>query len=274
MNDVRRQFMTLASREPVPLGRAALLIAKEEYPELDVDKYLQRFSELARKAEPLVRAGADTVERIQRLSHFLFEMQGFAGNSEEYEDPRNSYLNEVLDRKLGIPISLSILYLEVGRRLGINLYGVGFPAHFLVKAVDGRGELIIDPYNEGEILTLEEIKSRLQQIYEQPVDLNPSMLKAIPARQILTRMLRNLKNVYSSKSDWLHALAALDRILMLEPRSADEMLERGSIYEKLECFQPALDDLQSFLSNAPDHPAADAARDGVVRLMRQVARIN
>src|SRR6266851_7713635 len=159
MSDARREFVALTSREPVPLARAALLIAKEEYPNLEVEKYLNRFSELARKAEPLVHAGADTIERVQRLSHFLFELQGFAGNDDQLDDPRNSFLNDVLDRKLGIPISLSVVYLEVGRRLGLNLYGVGFPHHFLVKAVDNRGELIIDPFNEGQILTLEDRKS-------------------------------------------------------------------------------------------------------------------
>src|SRR5208282_5805238 len=115
-------------------------------PELDIDKYMDQLATLAREAEPAVHAGANTVERVQALSHFLFEERGFEGNRDRYSDPRNSFLNEVLDRRLGIPITLSIVYLEVGRRLGIDLYGVSFPAHFLVKAVDERGELIIDPF--------------------------------------------------------------------------------------------------------------------------------
>src|SRR5208282_3287743 len=160
MNDARNQFATIAAREPVPLARGALLIAREEYPDLDVDQYMDRLAALAREAEPAVRAGADTVERVQLLSHFLFAEKGFEGNRDQYSDPRNSYLNQVLDRRLGIPITLSVLYLEVGRRLGINLYGVSFPAHFLVKAVDERGELIIDPFCGGTILGLDEIRAR------------------------------------------------------------------------------------------------------------------
>ncbi len=274
MNEVRREFMALAAREPVPLARGALLIAKEEYPTLDIEQYVDMLAVLARKAEPVVRSGSDTVERVQLLSQFLFETQGFAGNRDNFGDPRNSYLNEVLERRLGIPITLSVVYLEVGRRLGLNLYGVSFPSHFLVKAVDERGELIIDPFNEGSILDLDEIRARLRQVYSQPVDLHPAMLKAVGARQILSRMLRNLKSIHTAASDWTRALSALDRILLLEPRSLDEILERAELFEKLECFQPALDDLQSFLSIAPDHPSCDTAREGVIRLTRQVARIN
>ncbi len=274
MNDARREFSTLAAREPVPLARGALLIAKEEYPALDVGLYIDRLAELARNAESTVRAGKNTVERVQLLSAFLFEREGFEGNQKEFGDPRNSFLNEVIERKRGIPISLSVIYLEVGRRLGMNLYGVSFPGHFLVKAVDERGELIIDPFNGGAILDLGEIRERLQKIYSQPVEPHPAMLKAVGARQILARMLRNLKNIYVAAADWTRALGALDRVLMLEPRSLEDLLERAQLFERLECFQAALDDLQSFISLAPEHPAADDIRESVMRLMREVARIS
>ncbi len=274
MNDARREFSMLASREPVPLARGALLIAKEHYPGLDVDAYLERLATLAREADPIIRLGSDTVERVQLLSHFLFDQKGFEGNREQFGDPRNSFLNDVIDRRLGIPITLSVIYLEIGRRLGLNLYGVSFPTHFLVKCVDERGELIIDPFHRGSILGLDEIRARLMQIYNQPIEVQPAMLKPVGARHILARMLRNLKNIYVSASEWTPALAALDRILMLEPRSVDELLERGALYERLECFKAALDDYQSFLSQAPEHQHVDAARDAVMRLVRQVALIN
>ena len=274
MNDARREFSMLASREPVPLARGALLIAKEEYHELNVDHYVDRLSELAREAEPIVNAGNDTVEKVQLLSHFLFEQKGFEGNRDAFSDPRNSFLNDVIERRLGIPITLSVIYLEVGRRLGLNLYGVSFPTHFLVKAVDERGELLIDPFSGGVILTLEQVKARLAEIYRQPVELHPAMLKSAGARQILVRMLRNLKGIYSGASDWARSLSALDRILMLDPRAVEELAERGQVYERLECFKAALDDFQSFLSLAPEHPAAEVAREAVLRLVRQVSLIN
>ncbi len=275
MNEqARREFVELAAREPVPLARAALVIAKEEYPDLAVDQYLERMSELAREAARWIASAANTVEQVQGLSRFLFEHHRFAGNQTSYGDPRNSFLNEVLERKLGIPITLSVVYMEVGRRAGLKLDGVSFPGHFLVKATDERGELIIDPFNQGAILNLEQLRARLNQVYGQPVELHPAMLRAAPSRQILSRMLRNLKNIYVAASDWTRAMAALDRILILEPRSLEDLLERAKLYETLECFQAALDDLQSFLSMAPDHPVADAAREGVMRLAKQVSRIS
>jgi regulator of sirC expression with transglutaminase-like and TPR domain len=272
--DTRREFIALAAREPVALARGALVIAKEEYPDLSVDQYLNRLAELAREASRWVEAGANTVEKIQNLSQFLFEQQRFAGNRDNYGDPRNSFLNEVLDRKLGLPITLSVLYIEVGRRVGLKLEGISFPGHFLVKASDDRGELVIDPFNDGAILDLEQLRARLNQVYGQPVELHPAMLRAAPSRQILSRILRNLKNVYGAASDWTRAMAALDRILILEPRSLEDILERAKLYETLECFQAALDDLQSFLSIAPDHAVAEAVRESVMRLARQVAQIS
>jgi regulator of sirC expression with transglutaminase-like and TPR domain len=272
--DIRRDFASLAAREPIPLARGALLVAQEEYRELEIDKYLDKLAALAREAEMVVRMGNDTIEKVQLLSHFLFEQKGFGGNRDEYSDPRNSFLNEVLDRRLGIPITLSILYIEIGRRLGLNLFGVGFPTHFLVKAVDERGELIIDPFYDGAILTLEEIRARLTQIYGQPVEVSPAHLKPVGTRQILVRVLRNLKAVYMQKPDSTRALAALDRILLLDPRSLEELMERGALYESLECFKAALDDFQSFLSQAPEHTASETAREAILRLARQVDRIN
>ena len=272
--DPRRDFTSITAREPIPLARGALLIASEEYPALDIEHYLDRIAALAREAEPLVRGGDNTVEQVQLLSEFLFVQKGFEGNRDAFGDSRNSFLNEVLDRRLGIPITLSVIYLEVGRRLGLNLHGVSFPAHFLVKAVDDRGELIIDPFNGGAIIGLDEIRARLAQIYGQPVEVHPAMLKAVGARLILARMLRNLKGIYASGADWPRTLAALDRILILDPRAHDEILERAALYERMECFSAALGDFQSFLSIAPDHPNADGARESVVRLMPLVARIN
>ncbi len=275
MNEsLRREFTMLGAREPIPLARGALLIAKEEYPDLDLEKYLDKLAELSREAEPAVRKANDTVEKIQSLSEFLFDQKGFEGNREQYGDPRNSFLNDVLERRLGIPISLSVIYIEVGRRLGLNLYGVSFPAHFLVKAIDDRGELVIDPFNEGVILDLDEIRSRLEQIYRQPVDLHPDMLKPVSTRHILTRMLRNLKNIYARSADWQRTLSALDRILILDPRALDELLERAILYERMECFAAAREDFQSFLAQAPDHPAADTVRDAIIRLTQQVSRLN
>jgi len=273
-DDVRREFAMLAACEPIPLARGALLIAKDEYPELKSERYLDQLAALAREAEPAVRAVDGTAEKVRCLSEFLFTRKGFVGNRERYGDPRNSFLNEVLERRLGIPITLSVLYIEVGRQLGLNLRGVSFPAHFLVKAVDDRGELIIDPFNQGAILNLDEIRARLSQIYRQPLEVHPQLLRPVSEREILIRMLRNLKNIFVSGADWPRVLSALDRILMLDPRSLEELLERGVLNERLECFGAALRDFRSFLAQAPEHPAAETARQAVIRLTQKVARLN
>lgn len=272
MDDARQEFAALISRDPIPLATGALLIAKEEYPGLDVGRYAHSLDELAREAEPWAEAGG-VFERVQGLSRFLFEHKGFAGNRLSYGDPRNSFLNEVLERRLGIPITLSIVYLEVGRRLGLSLSGISFPGHFLVGALDDHVQLIVDPFEQGILLTREDLEARLERSYGQPVRIPPAALQAATPRQILARMLRNLKGIYTAASDWPRALGALDRILMLQPRATEHLLERAQLLEMLECFKPALDDLQSFAAIAPEHPAIDAVREKIVQLAREVARI-
>ncbi len=220
-----------------------------------------------------MRAGANTVERVQILSHFLFEQKGFEGNAENYNDPRNSFLNDVLDRRLGLPITLSVVYLEVGRRSG-SIFTASRSRTF-----PGQGGRRARRADYRPLQRRHDPGARRDPRAPEP-NLRPAGRVASRdaegggARHILARMLRNLKIVYVAASDWMRALAALDRILMLEPRSLEELLERGRLYERLECFKPALDDYQSFLSQAPEHPAAEAAREAVMRLMRQVALIN
>src|SRR5260370_4426655 len=183
-DDTRREFSMIVAREPVPLARGALLIAKEEYPDLDIDKYLERLAELAREADPVVGRGTNTIERVQLLCEFMFECKGVAGNRENFGDPRNSFLNDVLERRLGLPITLSLVYIEVGRRLGLNLFGVAFPHHFLVKATDDRGELIIDAFNGGTIPGPGRISTPPPTNYRQPVQVQAAMVHSLGPRLI------------------------------------------------------------------------------------------
>lgn len=273
MEDARQEFAALISRDPIPLATGALLIAKEEYGNLDVAHYAGCLDELAREVGPWM-SGGSVVERVKALSRFLFEHKGFAGNRLSYGDPRNSFLNEVLERRLGIPITLSIVYLEVGWRLGLELEGISFPGHFLVGVPDDREGLIVDPFERGMLLTRQDLEQRLSKAYGRQVRIPPSAMQAATARQILARVLRNLRHIYTAASDWPRALAALDRVLMLQPRAIDDLLERARLFEMLECFGPALDDLQNFVRIAPEHPAVDAVREKIVELTREVARIS
>jgi regulator of sirC expression with transglutaminase-like and TPR domain len=217
------------------------------------------------------------VESIVALNRYLFEELGFRGNAREYYDPRNSFLNEVLDRKLGIPITLAIVYIEVGRHIGLALHGVSFPGHFLVKCPARDGVIVLDPYAGGASLSLEDLQQRLRALRggaAPPADLAQRMLAAAGKKDILARMLRNLKGVYLQRRDFPRALAAADRVVTLEPRAADEYRERAGIYLELECFRAALSDFRNYLMLKPGADDADAVQSRVVELQRMAARLN
>jgi regulator of sirC expression with transglutaminase-like and TPR domain len=201
----------------------------------------------------------------------------FSGNLVDYYDPRNSYLNEVLERRTGIPITLSILYLEIGKRLGLNLKGVSFPGHFLVKLAVRRGQLVLDPFTGGEAQSEADLRQRLAQVLPtekaEQAQLDRYLEPATP-RQIIARVLRNLKNIYMQTGKLEQALAVMHRMLLVMPESAEELRDRGLVYQKLECFRPALSDLQNYVRRKPD--AADTAEihEKILELKQASARLN
>lgn len=272
--DARNRFTEVISRpdEMVNLAEAALLIAAETDPSVDVDRYLHQLDSLAHEASRSVLATPQGAERVARLNHFLFVEKGFIGNRESYYDPRNSFLNQVLERRTGIPITLSVVYMEVAQRLGLPVRGVGFPGHFLTKYV-GDPEIIIDAYF-GQILSEAECKDRLRAVLGRGATFNRSYLKPASAKEILGRMLANLKQVYVQENDLTAALSCVDRMLLLTPDAPREIRDRGLIYEQLECYGAAMVDLERFLRLAPDDPSVDVVRASLVNLQRQVAQIH
>jgi regulator of sirC expression with transglutaminase-like and TPR domain len=196
-------------------------------------------------------------QRVAALNHYLYEELQFSGNVDAFYDPRNSYLNEVLDRRIGIPITLSIVYLEIGRRIGLRLQGVSFPGHFLVKLRVRRGQLVLDPFSGGEPQSVTALRSRLAQLMPQArareLDLD-ELLEAASSRQIVARVLRNLKAIYLQAENYTRALAVMNRMLLAVPESAEELRDRGLVYEKLDCFRPALADLANYARRRPDAP--------------------
>jgi regulator of sirC expression with transglutaminase-like and TPR domain len=273
MSEARRQFAAVAARPDagIDVAEAALLIAWEEYPDLDVGAYLRRLDALAVAARPRVHPESPVAEQIAQLNQFLFTQRGFTGNSDNYYDPRNTYLNQVLDRRTGIPISLSLVYSEVARRLGLPVYGVNFPGHFLVKYV-GRPTIIIDPFF-GEVITRQECAHRLYGIYGPKARLNARLLHPAGPREILVRMLSNLKQIYVDRADFDRALACVDRILLLQPDEPRELRDRGILYQRLECYAAALRDFERYLCLAPDDKAAEIIREGLPDLQRQAATL-
>jgi regulator of sirC expression with transglutaminase-like and TPR domain len=254
----------------VPLAEAALWIAAEEYAELDVEEYLDRLDELAEGARQRI-AAYPSAESIARFNHFLFRELGFAGNSKNYDDPRNSFLNEVLDRKVGIPITLALVYTEIGARIGLPVVGVGFPGHFLVRWM-GEREALIDPFF-GKVITREQCAEKLRSSYGPEAQMDDRLLAPATPRETLARMLRNLKLNYLGRGDLARALSAVDRILVVTPDDAGELRDRGILYFRLECFAAALEDFERYLALCPRDAMAEEIRSRLPELRREAARL-
>lgn len=275
-NDPYKEFRQAVDRAEadIDLGKAALTIATSDYPDLDIDVYLSQLDALAAAVAARLGAEADVYRSIAALNFVLFQEQAFRGNQEHYFDPRNSFLNEVLDRKTGIPISLSILYIEVAHRIGLSLQGVGFPGHFLVKYPADNEEIVVDPFNRGEILSQQNLETMLYRLYGGKIVFEPHLLEAITKKQILRRMLNNLKIIYLRQNELIKGLSIVERLMVLDPVSGEDIRDRGLIYLQLECFKQALEDLESYLRLAPHAEDAPAIRQQVTVLTRQVAQIH
>lgn len=272
----RLTFARLVSGpEPaIDLAEAALLIAKEEYPDLEVARYLARLDDLARAVRQGAGGDGDPRRLIARLGDYLFRELGFRGNTDAYYDPRNSFLNDVLDRRLGIPITLSTVYMEVGRRLGVRLHGVGMPGHFLVKYVGPDEELVIDPFHGGRVVSPADCQGILDRLSGGTLRLEPRFLAALTTRQILARMLTNLKLIYVKSQDYARALGVVERLLILEPQAASEIRDRGLLSCQLKRTPQAMADLEQYLRLVPAAEDAEVIRQHLRSLRQRVASQN
>lgn len=270
----RERFAELVARpdEDIDLAEAALWIAAENDPRADVAGALAQLDALAEAARPAVAAADGERQRIEALNHRLFEEERFRGSREDYYDPRNSFLHEVLERRTGIPITLSIVFVEVARRLGFDAAGVGFPGHFLA-VVRGDADTLIDAF-EGRIVSEKDCEMRLRTTMGASTALEPSMLEASPPRQILLRVLNNLKQIYLQKQDWEAAVGCCDRMLLLAPDAALELRDRGLLYQQLECFAAALEDLERFLELLPRHESASRVRAALGPLREKARQLH
>lgn len=254
----------------IDLGHVALIIARPEYPELDVIQYVDRIDELAGQVRSLLPDREDAYRLIASINYVLFQREGFKGNQSEYYDPANSYLNRVIDRKTGIPITLSVLYMEVARRVGLDAEGVGFPGHFLVKVCCEDQALFIDVFNGGAVLGREELQGLLDRLYQGRLLLRDEFLARASKREIIKRMLNNLKAIYSNRGEFSHCLATVERLLLLEPGNPLEIRNRGVLYLQLDRPLEALKDFETFLCLAPDADGAAEVRRQVERLKRDI----
>jgi regulator of sirC expression with transglutaminase-like and TPR domain len=246
------------------LAPAALAIARVEYPSLDTAPYLQRLERMGEAAAG--RLQRDNPSQIATLNAYLYEELGFSGNREHYDDPRNSFLNEVLDRRLGISISLAAIYLEIGRRAGMRLEGVNFPGHFLVRAPAGTGapradDLIIDPFHAGALLSEVDCRHLLRQHVGEDAAFDRALFATATRQQIVVRMLVNLKRLYVRMRSFPQARAIADLLLAVDPSALLELRDRGLLAYHMEDFSAALKDLEAYLRLMPRAEGTDLERE-------------
>jgi len=277
-------FAELLAREDarIDLAHACLMIAQDAYPQLAVERYLGEIERMALRLRGRTPQGEGAEERVVALNQFLFDELRYRGNTESYYDPRNSYLNEVMDRRTGIPITLSVLYMALGRRIGLPLEGVSFPGHFLVRLRLRSGTLVLDPFAGGAPQSENDLRERLQRVIpegltervhvaELPLD---QFLEPATNRQILARVLRNLKGIYRETDKPERMLDVLNRMLVVTPDSSAELRDRGIVYQRLECYRAALKDLSDYVEREPEAADFDDVRVRLMELSALCARLN
>lgn len=253
----------VADDDSIPLTETALSIAQDAYPDLDLQAELAAIDVLVARIKNRIAEGTPAIQRLRLLNQFFYRELGFGPNANDYYDPENSYLSAVLQSRRGIPISLAVLLMEIGQQIGLPLKGVSFPNHFLVRMSIPAGEVVLDPLT-GQTLSKEELQDMLDPYLEKEGIEDPNsvplgvFLQVATHREIIARMLRNLKAIYLQESRWQRLLAVQQRLVILLPDSIEEVRDRGLAYANLECFRPALEDLEAYVDARPD--AADTAK--------------
>jgi regulator of sirC expression with transglutaminase-like and TPR domain len=274
--DPRARFAALIRRPEgeIDLAEAALLIAGEEYPGLDVAAYLGLLVKMGAEARRRMMGMRPAASALEALNRYLFDELGFTGNTEDYYDPRNSYLNEVLDRRTGIPISLSTVYATVAREAGLPIWGVGFPGHFLVKVAEEGEEIVLDPFNRGAILAETDCRKLLQRATEGRGVFSRDLLQATGTKAILARMLGNLKGIYSANRQYAKALSCVERILLLNPEATSEIRDRALLLGQMQRTEEAILELTRYLTQSPEPDDAEKVRERLRHLRMGQALLN
>lgn len=273
---IRADFVRLVGRPDADfdLVHAALLVAAESRPDLDVQGELRRIDDWAAELKSHVEPSFNNLQKLARLRNFAFEQLGFRGDAANYYDPSNSLLNEVMSRRRGIPLTLGILFLELGWRIGMPVEGVGFPGHFLVRLSGEEEDVILDPFRRGMIVREDDRRRMIAEITGGRLEYDDAMTASVTKREMIVRLLRNLKAAFLREENDAQALLAVERLLVLHPDDPEEIRDRGLLQYRLRHFGAALEDLASYLRTRPD--AADRAQiEGHVgNLRRIVAELN
>jgi regulator of sirC expression with transglutaminase-like and TPR domain len=260
--------------EYINLAEAALLIARGEYPEMEPSLYMQRLDRLADQCRERLGPSPSASDVIAGLNDYLFGEMGFRGDLQTFNDPRNSFLNEVLDRRLGIPITLSLLYMEIGTRLGLYVEGISFPGHFLVRVVNAGGGIVLDPFGGGRALNRTELERRLDNIRGRRRWRLDELLLPASRRDIIARMLRNLKTIYLEQEDFPRALESVNLILEVFPALPGELRDRAQVHERMECVRAAIADYEQYLFLAPGADDAGYVQARLLELKDSAVRLH
>ena len=256
----------------VRLAEAALLIAQAEYPNLDVEAYLHRLDAMAGTIKQQLGLELEPRRIVATINAYLYNEQGFRGNLDDYYDSRNSFLNEVLDRKTGIPISLSVMYIEMARQVGLPITGVSLPGHVIVQYATQVDTFWIDPFHDGTILTREDCTARLRQTYGHEVGWQDVFLTPVSDRDILRRMLHNLKGIYVQQRDYTRALGVVEWLLLVVPNLPFEVRDRGLLHHQLGNLEAAVDNLEHYLQLVDEAPDAPMITKYIDALRKQLNR--
>lgn len=264
----------VAEDEHLPLTEAAVAVAQHAYPDLDVQGVLDQMDQLANKLKTRIISGTSPMQRLQTLKHFFYTELGFGPNHNDFYAPENSYLHQILGSRRGIPISLAILMMEFGNQIGLNIRGVSFPNHFMMRISLQQGEIIMDPLT-GESLS----KNQLQEMLDPYLDAKGYrgelslplniFLRASSPREILSRFMRNLKMIYSEDERWERLLGVQERLVILLSDSMEEIRDRGLIFAQLEYIRPAIADMRRYLKEFPEAEDASEIREHIATLESQ-----
>ena len=264
----------VAEDEHFPLTEATVAVAQHAYPDLDVQGALDQIDQWGNKLKQRITPDTPPIQRLQLLKHFFYNELGFGPNPNDFYAPENSYLHQIIENRRGIPISLAILMMELGQQIGLNIRGVSFPNHFMMRISLQQGEIIMDPLN-GESLS----KNRLQEMLDPYLDAKGYrgdlslplniFLRASSSREILSRFMRNLKMIYSEDERWERLLGIQERLVILLPDSIEEVRDRGLIFAQLEYVRPAIADLHRYLSEMPGAEDATDIREHIATLESQ-----
>jgi regulator of sirC expression with transglutaminase-like and TPR domain len=264
----RQRFRQLAQLPDAALDltEASLVIAQETYPGIDVRTYVKQLDHWSEEIRSRLAGSRDVERVVEEINHLLFELEGFHGEGDDYYDLRNTFLNEVLDRHAGLPLALSIVYIELSRRLGLDSSGVSLPGRFLVKVSGRWGDVLIDPFDGGRVLSTLECQRIMDQVYGGGVRLREHHLRAIPNRGILVRLLAHLKASYLARHDVESAIHAIDRLLILDERDVEELRDRGALAMQLHRYTEAIEHLERYLALASEGDDVLLVREQVLYL--------